>query len=130
MEEIIEATKKLNQMLKDSREYKRFIHARTSLRANEDLYRQLKELKQKYKDIQTYWEDNPYDEIYRLCDDNDRLLHNSVINEYLRAESEKAGLKEHIKAWDRIDLILKIFDKHADSVEAKLQIELAAIKHM
>jgi len=52
------------------------------------------------------------------------------INEYLRAESEKAWLKEHIKAWDRIDLILKIFDKHADSVEAKLQIELAAIKHM
>ena len=52
------------------------------------------------------------------------------INEYLRVESEKTGLKEHIKAWDRIDLILKIFDKHADSVEAKLQIELAAIKHM
>ena len=92
MEEIIEATKKLNQMLKDSREYKRFIHARTSLRANEDLYRQLKELKQKYKDIQTYWEDNPYDEIYRLCDDNDRLLHNSVINEYLRAESALSRL--------------------------------------
>lgn len=52
------------------------------------------------------------------------------INEYLRLESEKAGLKTPIKAWDRIDLILKIFDKHADSVEAKLQIELAAIKHM
>ena len=34
------------------------------------------------------------------------------------------------KAWDRIDLILKIFEKHANSVESKLQIELAAIKHM
>lgn len=31
---------------------------------------------------------------------------------------------------DRVDLILKIFDKHAHSAEAKLQIELAAIKHM
>ena len=38
--------------------------------------------------------------------------------------------KENIEVWDRIDLILKIFDKHAKSVEAKLQIELAAIKHM
>lgn len=38
--------------------------------------------------------------------------------------------KEEIEVWDRIDLILKIFDKHAKSVEAKLQIELAAIKHM
>ncbi|HKL43738.1 MAG TPA: GTPase HflX, partial [Candidatus Absconditabacterales bacterium] len=52
------------------------------------------------------------------------------INEKLRQASEEAGLKEPIKARDRIDLILKIFDKHANSVEAKLQIELAAIKHM
>ena len=34
------------------------------------------------------------------------------------------------KAWDRIDLILKIFERNAKSAEAKLQIELAAIKHM
>ncbi len=35
-----------------------------------------------------------------------------------------------MRAWDRIDLILKIFDKHAKTTEAKLQIELAGIKHM
>lgn len=52
------------------------------------------------------------------------------INEQLRHESEKAGLKTPIKARDRIDLILKIFEKHAQSAEAMLQIELAAIKHM
>ncbi len=52
------------------------------------------------------------------------------INEKLRLASEEAWLIEPIRARDRIDLILKIFDKHADSVEAKLQIELAAIKHM
>lgn len=34
------------------------------------------------------------------------------------------------KAWDRVDLILKIFEKNAKSAEAKMQIELAAIKHM
>ncbi|RKW23761.1 GTPase HflX [Candidatus Gracilibacteria bacterium] len=44
------------------------------------------------------------------------------INEKLR----KIGAK----AWDRIDLILKIFEKNAKSREAKLQIELAAISHM
>ena len=38
--------------------------------------------------------------------------------------------KTEIKAWDRVDLILKIFSKHAQSTEAKLQIELASIKHM
>jgi len=45
------------------------------------------------------------------------------------------NLNEELKsvwaqAWDRIDLILKIFDLHAKSPEAKLQIELASIKHM
>ncbi len=33
-------------------------------------------------------------------------------------------------AWDRVDLILKIFEKNAKTEETKLQIELAAIKHM
>lgn len=34
------------------------------------------------------------------------------------------------KAWDRIDLILKIFEKNAKTQESRLQIELASIKHM
>lgn len=32
--------------------------------------------------------------------------------------------------WDRVDLILKIFEKNAKTEETKLQIRLAAIKHM
>lgn len=40
-------------------------------------------------------------------------------------------LRPHkLQAWDRVDLILKIFQKHAQTVEAKLQIKLAAIDHM
>jgi GTPase len=46
------------------------------------------------------------------------------VNEHIRKS------KSQIQAWDRIDLILKIFSLHADSPEAQLQIELAAIKHM
>lgn len=38
--------------------------------------------------------------------------------------------KKSAEVWDRIDLILKIFEKHAKSTEAKLQIELAQLKHM
>lgn len=34
------------------------------------------------------------------------------------------------KAWDRVDLILKIFEKNAKTQESRLQIELASIKHM
>ncbi len=35
-----------------------------------------------------------------------------------------------MEVWDRIDLILKIFQKHASTREAKLEIELASIRHM
>lgn len=35
-----------------------------------------------------------------------------------------------IDVWDRVDLILHIFDKHAQTQEAKLQIELARMNYM
>src|SRR3989338_4885009 len=35
-----------------------------------------------------------------------------------------------IQVWDRVDLILNIFDKHAYTAEAKLQIEIARMYHM
>ena len=38
--------------------------------------------------------------------------------------------KRGINVWDRVDLILKIFSQHANTAEAKLQIELAAMRHM
>ncbi|MFA5948018.1 MAG: GTPase HflX [Candidatus Gracilibacteria bacterium] len=38
--------------------------------------------------------------------------------------------KDKIQVWDRIDIILNIFEKHAQSTEAILQIELARIRHM
>ncbi len=44
------------------------------------------------------------------------------INEKLRP------IKSEVR--DRVDLILKIFDKHATGMESRLQIELAAIRHM
>jgi len=44
------------------------------------------------------------------------------VNEILRPHG--------LQAWDRVDLILKIFDRHASSSEARLQIEMASIKHM
>lgn len=46
----------------------------------------------------------------------------------LKKEFQKVNPK--IDVWDRIDLILHIFDKHAVTSEAKLQIELARMKYM
>lgn len=43
-------------------------------------------------------------------------------------EIEKRKIK--LQVWDRVDLILKIFQRHAKTPEAKLQIQLASLKHM
>lgn len=42
-------------------------------------------------------------------------------------------LRKHDKevvVWDRVDLILQIFGQHAQTAEARLQIELASMRHM
>ena len=39
-------------------------------------------------------------------------------------------VNQKIQVWDRIDLILNIFDKHAYTTESKLQIEIARMRHM
>lgn len=46
----------------------------------------------------------------------------------LKRGFEKVNPK--IEVWDRVDLILQIFSKHAHTAEARLQIELAAMRHM
>lgn len=46
----------------------------------------------------------------------------------LKQKLQKA--KPDIQVWDRVDLILHIFDKHAQTQEAKLQIELARMNYM
>jgi len=39
-------------------------------------------------------------------------------------------INPRIEVWDRVDLILAIFSRHAHTTEAKLQIELARMQHM
>ncbi len=57
-----------------------------------------------------------------------------VVNAILKPRQiyalEEALQPAKMKVWDRIDLILHIFEKHATSAEAKYEIELARIRHM
>ncbi|MCE9586568.1 GTPase HflX [Candidatus Uhrbacteria bacterium] len=85
-------------------------------------------------DYRTYIGGGKLDEIIELAQEEkaEVLIINNLlkpgqmfnVNEALR----KAKL--NMQAWDRVDLILKIFDRHAKTAEAKLQIKLAAIRHM
>lgn len=51
-------------------------------------------------------------------------------SQLFRIEKELWEVSNKIMVWDRIDLILNIFDQHATTVESKLQIKLARATHM
>jgi len=106
MSELIEECRKMNRMVKESKEYKRYIHAKNALGSNEELLRGVEVLKRKYSDIQEYGEENPYDEVYQLCSENDDLLHNSIVNEYLTAECTLSRLIQNMlsEVTDGIDI--------------------------
>lgn len=96
MDELIEQCRKLNQLIIDSKEYKNYIIARESIKSNEELYNDLMEFKRRYEDVMKFTDGNPFDEIHRLYYDNDELIHNSTVNEFLRAESALSRLVRRI----------------------------------
>lgn len=58
------------------------------------------------------------------------IIINNILKPRQTYNIEREVEGQGIEVWDKIDLILKIFDKHATSREAKLQIELAGLKHL
>lgn len=50
-------------------------------------------------------------------------------SQLFRIEKELWKVDPTIKVWDRLDLILNIFDIHATTTESKLQIDLARVSH-
>lgn len=83
-------------------------------------------------DYQTYIGSGKVEEIKEFVKANHINL--IIINNLLKSSQifhlTEIFEEERIEVWDRVDLILNIFEKHATSTEAKLQIELASIKHM
>lgn len=54
----------------------------------------------------------------------------TTAGQIFRLEKTLWAVKSDIRVWDRADLILEIFDQHASSKEAKVQIELARLSHL
>lgn len=73
--------------------------------------------------------------VEEIIEENKTLKANIlIVNNELKPQqtynlSEKLRL-HNLEVWDRLDLILKIFQKHATTKEARLEIELASIRHM
>ncbi|MBL4693920.1 GTPase HflX [Candidatus Gracilibacteria bacterium] len=83
-------------------------------------------------DYRTYIGKGKVKEIQEMAEENnvDLLIVNNILKPRQVYELSEIFRDQNVKVWDRIDLILKIFGKHAESTEAKLQIALASIRHM
>ncbi len=83
-------------------------------------------------DYKTYIGSGKLDEIEEeaLKGNVDYIIVNNILKPQQLYNLEERFEKHHIKVWDRIDLILEIFSKHATTKEAKLQIELAKLRHL
>jgi GTP-binding protein HflX len=88
--------------------------------------------KKQIPDYQTYVGKGKVEEI--LQDALELKAKFVIVNNLLKPQQlynlEEKFEKHGIQVWDKIDLILKIFSKHATTKEARLQIELASLKHL
>ncbi len=83
-------------------------------------------------DYKTYVGSGKLDEVIALAkaEKVELIVVNNILKPHQIFNIEKKVERDHIAVWDRIDMILKIFQKHATTIEAKLQIRLAGIRHM
>lgn len=90
--------------------------------------------KRSVPDYRTYIGAGKVDELIELAKQEhvDVLVINNLLKpkQLYEIEERFRKAKYPLKAWDRVDLILKIFDLHAKTSEAKLQIKKAAIQHI
>lgn len=87
-----------------------------------------------HPDSTTYIGRGKVEEVFQTVKGNDPYI--VIINDLVKPgmifalHTALYKANESVQVWDRADLILKIFHKHARTAEAKLQIELAAMQHM
>mgnify|MGYP001579512701 FL=1 len=88
--------------------------------------------KRSVPDYRTYVGSGKLQELLRIAETEraDLLIINNQLKPRQMYELGEILRKQKMAAWDRVDLILKIFQKHATTSEAKLQIKLAAVRHM
>ncbi len=122
------------------------IHFSASKREAEDRMTELEELVRTYggvavvkaiqrrakPDSQTFVGKGKVEEIGTWAKDlhADLLVVNHTLKPQQMYNLEEALRPHHVMVWDRIDLILNIFEKHARTQEAKLEIALARLRHM
>ena len=77
----------LNQAIRESEEYKKYIEAKERVKANQELYQAMNAFRRRNCELQSYDDGiNRYDEIHKLSLEYEKVLRNPLVNEFLVAE--------------------------------------------
>ena len=77
----------LNQIIRDSMEYRNYIEAKNRVKANQELYQAMNTFRRRNCELQSYDDGmNHYDEIHNLSQEYEKVLRNPLVNEFLVAE--------------------------------------------
>lgn len=96
MHDVINESIKLNSQIKHTVEYQNYIDTKRALYDNMELCEKLKEFVRKNYELQNRTGVNCFDEVSNLVRDNDELLHNSLVSDYLRAERRICRLMQEV----------------------------------
>lgn len=96
MRDVIRQSKELNEKIKQSAEYKRYIDTKEALYKNDELCIRLKEFKTRNQSLQNNPVSDAYDAVSSLVKEYDDLLHNEVVGDFLRAEQKICKLMQQV----------------------------------
>lgn len=78
---------KLNQMIKDSDEYNRYLAAKRKVMDDQELYQAMNAFRRRNYELQSFDDGvNRYQEIHNLLSEYEKVLRNPLVNEFLTIE--------------------------------------------
>lgn len=84
---MIEEAVRLNQIIKESEEYKQYQITMKRVQENQELYQAMNSFRKRNYELQSYDDDiNRYHEIHNLGLEYEKVLRNPLVNEFLIAE--------------------------------------------
>ena len=77
----------LNQIIKDSEEYQKYLRAKDKVKENVELYQAMNSFRRRNYELQSYDDGiNRYEEIHNLSLEYEKVLREPVVNDFLVAE--------------------------------------------
>lgn len=89
MNNALELSVQLNKSIKESDEYKSYQYCKNMLRGKPEKLERFMEFRKKNYEIQTNeMLDNPYDEVNNLFMEYDTIVHDTIVNDFIRSEQK------------------------------------------